>query len=150
MRLSRRSALGVIALAAVPGCTWFGGDEDEEIPEPEAPEGLAARGREPVERIERVELGRTATGLALTAFGLAPGLGYARPRLVPRREGRPSQDGYLEFDMLAIPPDPDRDLPRGEPSARRLRADILLSNDELEGLRGLRVFALEGGQQLSF
>jgi len=152
MALTRRLAMIGMAAGLLPGCAWLGFGEDEaEAPETEPPaEGLAARGREPVESVEAIEIGRTAQGVAVAAFGTAPGLGYARPRLLPRRGGELSPDGFIEFDMLAIPPDPDRDLPRGEASARRLRADALIDAEDLAGARGVRVFALQGGRQLSF
>lgn len=150
MAHTRRMVLVLAMGSGLAGCTWLGLAEEEETAQPADPAGGAARSREPVARVEAIELGRTRDGIAVAAFGIAPGLGYARPRLVPRRDGAPAPGGYLEFDFFALPPDPDRDLPRGEPSARRLRADRLIPERDLAGVRGLRIYALEGGRQLSF
>ena len=145
MRVSRRVAIcaGLAALAG--GCSWF--EDDAPEPAAEGPEGPV---REPVDAVERLEIGRTGQGIALAAYGVAPGIGYAAPRLVARREGRPGRDGMLDFDFFVTPPDPRRNLPRGGAGARRVRADLLLDLDRVQGVRGIRVHAIEGGMQLFF
>jgi len=151
MTMSRRSLLGLTGAALLPGCSLLGLEEEE--PDgpfvEEAPDGTTLV-REPVVSVERIEIGRTASGLALSAFGVAPGIGYARPVLVPRRDGAPGRDGVLDFDFLATPPDPGRELGQGSLDARRLRADILLDANRLRGARGLRVHALSGGVEMRF
>ena len=144
--------LGLLAGTALPGCSWFGdaGEEPQQLDFSGADEARAPRGREPVVSVERLEIGRTASGLALVARGVAPGSGYARPRLIPRREGAPGRDAMLDFDFVVTPPDPDRNLPEGDSKVRRVRADTLLSPGDLRGARGIRVHGLRGGAEIRF
>jgi hypothetical protein len=104
----------------------------------------------PVEAVRTVEIGRTRDGFLITAYGTAPGLGYALPRLRPRRGGAPGVDGYVEYDFVAAEPPPGFDLPPGTAQTRTLRADLPVSAAELRGAAGIRVMALRGGAQLDF
>lgn len=104
----------------------------------------------PVQAVRSVELGRTRDGFIITAFGTAPGLGYAQPSLRPRRSGAPGADGFVDFDFVAVQPDPDFKLPQGTTRARALRADLPVTLRNLKGAQGIRVHALAGGVQLTF
>ncbi|MEM7744578.1 MAG: hypothetical protein AAF409_12800 [Pseudomonadota bacterium] len=106
--------------------------------------------RVPIMAVRAVELGRTRDGFLITAFGTAQGIGYASPSLRARRGGAPSADGYIEFDFVAMEPDPALNLPIGTLQARQLRADLPVVTDQLQGARGLRVMAIRGGVQVDF
>lgn len=96
-----------------------------------------------VARVERVELGRTATGVALAAFGAAPGRGWSVPVLSPRGRG-PDAEGMLAFDLRAIPP---QDAGAGEDA---LRADLVLHRQVLTGVRGFRVHGAQNSAEFRF
>ncbi len=104
----------------------------------------------PVEAVRSVEIGRTRDGFLITAYGTAPGLGYALPRLRPRRGGAPGADGYVEYDFVASEPPPGFDLPQGTARTRAIRADLPVKASELRGVAGVRVMALRGGAQIDF
>ncbi|MEM6945928.1 MAG: hypothetical protein AAF416_16295 [Pseudomonadota bacterium] len=146
----RRRAL-IAAFAASPmallgGCSLFG-DDEEEVAEAQA---VLERRREPVENVGRVEVGRTRNGFAVSAYGVAPTTGFSQPILSLRRDGSLALDGFLEFDFLALAPDPGLAMPRGQIAARRIRADRVLKPDELQGARGLRIFALRNASSFEF
>jgi len=142
-----RRALMAGALALlVAGCS---GGEDEAVDAEATPETPEDR-RVPVETVERLELGQTRTGIALAAFGIAPGIGYGRPTLVARRRGAPGGDGLIDFDFLVSPPDPSLELPTGQRRARTIRGDLLLTGRDLVGARGLRVHGLGNARAITF
>lgn len=148
MRLRRfPSLLAAAALGAmVGGCSLFGGDE----PEAEAQAALAARQPVPIQALRNIEIGRTRDGYAISAFGTAPTTGYGGASLRARREGQPAPDGYLDFDFVAIPPDPALNMPQGTIDARAIRADAQLPASRLRGVAGLRVHSLTNSGQVDF
>ncbi|MEM7190915.1 MAG: hypothetical protein AAF439_14995, partial [Pseudomonadota bacterium] len=103
-----------------------------------------------IQSISTVEIGRTPTGILVTAYGIAAGSGYSLPELRVRREGALTSDGYIEFDFVASAPPPELNLPQGPTSARAIRADLPIDLDRLDGVRGLRVMALRGSFQVDF
>lgn len=104
----------------------------------------------PVTAVRSVELGRTRDGFLITAFGTAPGLGYALPALRVRRSGEPGADGYIEYDFVASEPAPGFSLPQGTTQTRALRADLAVRISDLRGASGIRILALAGGVQMDF
>ena len=132
-------------LVSVGGCNSMANYGDERKPAAEAAEVQV-----PVREVRSVEIGRTRNGFLITAYGVAPGLGYARPTLRPRRDGAPGIDGYLEYDFVASEPPPGFGLPEGTPQARALRADLPVDGSALRGVAGLRVLGLSGAAQISF
>jgi hypothetical protein len=147
MRVQRGFGVVLMAVLSLGGCSLFGDDEEEVAAE--AAVETAVR-REPVESVERLELGRTRNGVAITAIGTAAGLGYSRPILVPRREGQPDPEGMLEFDFFVSPPDPSLDLPPGQGRALEVRADRLVPLATVSGVRGIRIHGLRRGVQVQF
>lgn len=148
--LTRRSILSLGLFAALPACSLFGDDEEREA-EIRAEIEAVQRRREPVENVGRIEIGRASDGsFAVSAFGVAPTTGFSQPTLVLRRQGTPASDGFLEFDFLALAPDPNLQMPRGEIAARRLRADRVLKPDQITVARGVRVYALRNVSTFSF
>ena len=145
------AALAAIAALATPlalgGCSIFDGDDEED--ETATEQQVAEARYDPVVEVAHIEIGRTRDGLVITAFGLAPTLGYARPELRPRRDGRPGPEGYLDFDFVAQAP---ATPPAGSASerARLIRADHLLPIREIQGARGIRIHAAEGGMLMNF
>ena len=91
-----------------------------------AREELAARraNKVPMQTVRGVEIGRTARGILLTAYGTAPSPGFSLPALRVRRDGKPAGDGYLEFDLVASRPAPDTILPPATPRNLEIRADL--------------------------
>jgi hypothetical protein len=104
----------------------------------------------PVESVRNLEIGQTRQGFLITAYGTAPGLGYALPRLRPRRDGAPGADGYVEYDFVASEPPPGFDLPPGTARTRAIRADLPVKATDLRGVAGIRVMTLRGGAQIDF
>lgn len=135
----------VAGLLALGGCSWFE-DDDPVTEEPAGP----VRAQVPVQAVRTVEIGRTRDGLMVTAFGTAPGLGYALPTLRPRRGGQPGDDGYIELDFVATEPPPGRELPPGTTQSRAVRADLPLRIANLRGARGIRVLTATNGHQVNF
>lgn len=138
-----RLTLAAMMVAALPSCSFFGDDAAEVAADTAAPV-------RPVQEIRAIEVGRTWDGIMVTAFGLAPGLGYAEPRLEARRGGRPAPDGYLDFDFVATAPAPGFEMPRGRPEARIMRADRLIGINAARGVAGIRVHAASGGRAIAF
>lgn len=127
-------------------CAMLGGDDDTAQAEAAAPQRLAV----PVQEVGGIEVGRTRDGILVTAYGLAPGLGYSEAELRPRRDGRLGTDGFLDFELVARPPDPGFALPQGQPQARAVRADRVLRLRDVQGAVGLRVHDAQGGRQVLF
>lgn len=135
-----------MAGVALTGCSWFSSEE---------PSGTPAEGQQqvqavPVSAVRSIEVGRSRDGIVVSAFGTAPGLGYGGARLIPRRDGKPNREGFLEFDFVAAPPDPGFELPTGTLEARAIRADLAIEGRDLENVRGIRVFAARNGVQFVF
>ncbi|MEM7423967.1 MAG: hypothetical protein AAF334_09605 [Pseudomonadota bacterium] len=104
----------------------------------------------PVSSVGAVEMGRTRDGFLITAKGTAPGLGYSRPQLRPRRSGEAAADGYIEFDFVATPPPEGFDLPPGTTQTRAVRADFPVRIADLQGKAGIRILGENGGTQVDF
>jgi len=128
--------------------TLWGEPSSAELEAEQLQEAIEAR--VPVQTVRAVEIGRTADGFLITAFGTAPGLGHALPSLRARHDGAPGTDGYIEYDLVALPPDPASDLPSGTARIRQVRADLPIGLEQTLGTRGVRVFALEDRVQADF
>lgn len=137
------------ALMPLAACSLFGDSAEEELTEEEI-QVAALENKVPVQSIARVEVGRTRDGYLISAFGTAPGLGYALPELRVRRSGQPAADGFLEYDFIAVQPDQGLKLPPGTTRTRAIRADLPIRTRDLRRIRGIRVFALSGGVQVAF
>ena len=147
-RVPRLVACVLAVALPLAGCSVFGSEEEETAAEPGP--AVVERGPVQVQAVRRLELGRTRDGIVITAFGTAPGIGYAGPRLEPRREGAPASDGLIDYDFVAVPPDPGFGLPTGRASAREIRADRFVSLDELQGSRGIRVHGRDRSVRVLF
>lgn len=133
----RWAAVAISAALAVTGCSAF---DDSENDASAASQPQAAP-KVPVDMIENLELGRLHNGYMLTAFGFAPGGGYYEPELRIRYDGRPTVDGFYEFDFLIRAPD-DLSLFANSPMpARRVRGDYALPVDMLRGAVGVRIWS---------
>lgn len=148
MRLSHAlSLVPVILVAAVlSGCSMFGDDEEVTAGGKVAIE----RRPEPIQALRNIEIGRTRNGYAVSAFGTAQTTGYGGATLQARREGQPGIDGFIDFDFVAIPPDPALNMPQGGLTAREIRADTQLSDRKLRGVAGIRVHTLSNSGQVGF
>lgn len=113
--------------------------------EPQAPEVMTNAVKRPVAEVTSLEVGQMRKGRLLTAHGAAATPGWFQPALVPRGE-RPTPDGFLEFDFVAAPPELNggAPMPEGTPIQRSIRADRAVSNADLAGVSGLRVYAAGG------
>ncbi len=105
-----------------------------------------------VDDVASAEIGRTHRGFILSAIGSAQGDGWRGARLRPRL-GAPDAEGFLDFDLIAVPPaqpGPDAEPEAVERAARaagltqRLRADTPLAPEQLFGAKAVRVFARQG------
>lgn len=146
----------IAALAAVAatllagGCGLFDGDDEEEAAAA-AQQVAVEASYEPVVEVRQIEIGRTRNGLVITAYGVAPGAGYAAPELRPRREGRPGPDGFLDYDFVARAPlSPPVASTSASPRAHEVRGDALVEIRDMRGVRGIRIHAAEGGMMMPF
>lgn len=146
MRMHAALALAVAAVVGLGGCSVFKSGKKEDA----AAAVVPADPYVPVESVRNIEIGRTRNGIAVSAFGVAPGLGFGAPELRPRREGKPGPDGMLDFDFVAKAPDARFGLGEGEATARTVRADVLLTPRELAGVIGIRIHGASGGLQMHF
>ena len=144
MTVLLRLVLAASLLAPLAACSTFGGGGGE--PEPVVVAEPAVR---PVDEVRSVEIGRTRDGIVVTAYGLAPTLGYADPRLEARRGGRIAEDGFLDFDFVATLPDPAAAV-AGDPAARLMRADRLIVIEAVRQAKGLRIHGISGGRAVVF
>lgn len=139
-------AAAVLAVLGLGGCSSSGSDKSEE----NATQAVQADPYVPVETVRNIQIGRTRNGIAITAFGVAPGLGFGAPELRPRRDGKPGPDGVLDFDFVARAPDARFNLGEGPVEARAVRADTLLPTRTLKGVQGIRIHGASGGLQMQF
>ena len=140
----------VTSVLTLGGCGFslFGDDEPaaQETQQTIAPRQVKV----PIQAVRSVEMGRTRDGFIITAYGTASGLGYSLPSLRPRRGGAPGNDGYIEYDFVAVEPAQGFQLPPGNTQTRAVRADLPVPLAALQGALGLRVLALSGGVQMDF
>jgi hypothetical protein len=146
MRRNAALAAAIAAILSLGGCSLFGSDKAEEA----ETQAVPADPYVPIATVRNIEVGRTRNGIAITAFGIAPGLGFGAPELRVRRDGKPGPDGLLDFDFVARAPDANFNLGEGPVAARAVRADALLSPRQLEGVRGIRIHGASGGLQMLF
>lgn len=103
-----------------------------------------------VDTVDRIEVGRTRSGLLLAAFGSAVETGWFQPALRPLNSGVPAPDGFLEFEFVAAPPElnvvdgQEQRPPRGTPEQRRVKGVRPVAATELVDVAGIRVFAARG------
>lgn len=160
------AALGALALLA--GCETVGDAWDEapgvelsvfgpSVEEETKPAfNYEVKERRPVLNVQRLEIGRTHDGVALTAFGLVPHQDWFSPLLVARRDGLPGPDGFVEYDFVAAPPElnqwpyaePYEPGPAGDPSQRLIRADAEIPAANLSLAAGLRVHGSGGARAI--
>lgn len=143
---------GLVLVAALSGCSMFGDDKsdgpgllfggDDEV--------VVQREPAPVQALRKIEIGRTRDGYSVTAFGTAPTTGYGAASLRARRAGAPADDGYLDFDFVAVPPDPALNMPQGTIDARAIRADARLTVRQTAEIRGLRIHTITNSGQVDF
>ncbi len=127
-------AFGLSACSTIEDLT---GSDDPEPTATQAPE-IA---KEPVVRIESLELGRLFRGYMLIATGVAPGTGYHLPELRIRYGGELGPDGFYEFDFVAAAPDDTSQGANAPVTARLLRGDYELTPLMLRSARGVRVWS---------
>jgi hypothetical protein len=146
MRRTAAFVTVVAALLSLTACSWFKSDDAKKTDA----QAVAADPYVPVESVSTIEIGRTRNGVAITAFGIAPALGFGGAELRPRRDGAPGSDGILDFDFVARAPDAGFNLGEGAIEARAIRADVLLTPGQLQGALGIRIHAASGGLQMMF
>lgn len=159
MRGILKAGTALVLAAGLAGCgdepgpadigTVLGGKSSAQR-EREAAEAQRRANKVPIESVAGIEIGRTSNGLLLTAYGVAPGMGYSLPALRVRREGQPGPDGFIEFDFVASEPIPGIDYPATDPRARQVRADLPISLRALQNARGIRVWALQNQRDITF
>lgn len=148
-------ALAVAAMATLPSCsdtglTFTGRPTNAPAPAPEA-------AKLPVVRVTDLDLGRTFDGYALRVIGETETPGWREAALRRRSDGL-SQDGFMEFDFVAVAPDAGEEAaeplappPTGTPlAARQVQAFVLLPLTDVVRAAGIRVHALTGPATVSF
>lgn len=151
MRSSAALAVTAVAIALIAsGCSLFGPSSKQKEQAAKAEQAKVEASYEPVVAVTQVEMGRTRNGLVITAYGLAPGVGYSMPELRPRRDGKPAPDGYIDYDFVARAPLKPLAVQDASKSARTVRADRPVDFKDLRGTKGIRIHAAKGGMILKF
>ncbi len=139
------AAATMAAALTLSGCGW--GEEEAPPADAGTPPAEGAPGPagpsyvyRPASSVESLEIGHTYRGRLLTAHGTAPATGWFRAALEPRNAGRPGPDGFLEFDLVAAPPELNGGEP-GTPARLPIRADRTIPAADLVGAQGVRVYA---------
>ncbi|WP_092862445.1 hypothetical protein [Albimonas pacifica] len=138
-------AAALTAGLALAGCSW--GEEEQAPVEAQTPPQGGAPGpsgpvyeKRPVASVESLEIGQIYRGRLLTAHGAAPATGWFHATLEPRNGSRLAPDGFLEFDLVAAPPELNGGEP-GVPARLPIRADRAIPTADLVGAQGVRVYA---------
>lgn len=144
----RTAALAVCAaLLLLGGCSLFDSGDD---PAESAADGAPTPVYDPVTEVRKIEIGRTRTGVVITATGLAPGPSYTVPELRPRRDEQPGPEGYLDYDFVARAPEPGTAQMPDSERARLVRGDRIVEIARLRDVRGIRIHAAQGGMLMNF
>ncbi len=136
---SGRGAMIALALAGLTACSSDGDEPEAEAP-PEVPKVLA-------QSVRAIDFGRSYDGVVISVEGYAPGLGYQQPELRNHSHGARSQDGFAQFELVVAPMDEEvvETLPApGSENALKIRAERDLPINVLRGLRGVRVYSVDG------
>lgn len=145
MRTFMLTAAAFAGMMTIAGCNvipFYDEDKAEENRIRDEIEEAEGTPRAPIEHVESIELGRLYDGYMLTAFGIAPGIGYFEPALIPRYNGRPAADGFYEFDFMARPPKEEGVEGADAPLvARKIRADFKLTPEMLRQASGVRIWS---------
>ena len=154
------AALGLSACSSrLNPLNWFGGSEEVELTEEEKAklnpllpqEGPGLLGKRPdagylgtpVARIDELYVERVPGGAIIRATGLGTVQGAYAVKLDPRNEGEPEK-GVLSYDLKAV------QNPRyavGPESGRRLIVAHKLTDQQLEGVRLIKVYSKSNARQ---
>ncbi|MBR9841867.1 MAG: hypothetical protein GYB25_01800 [Rhodobacteraceae bacterium] len=154
------AALGLSACSSrLNPLNWFGGSEEVALTEEEKAklnpllpqEGPGILGKRPgssylgtpVARVDELRVERVPGGAIIRATGLATVQGAYAIKLDPRNEGKPIK-GVLSYDLKAV------QNPRyavGAESARRLLVAHKLTDQQLEGVRVVKVYSKSNARQ---
>jgi hypothetical protein len=99
---------------------------------------LAAHIKRPTEfqRADKVEF-------VIQAYGEVATPGWAGARLRPRNDEKLTADGYIEYDLVAIPP---AGTPEGAP--QEVEASVPVKEIPIATVQGLRVFGADGSESV--
>lgn len=136
---------------------WFGGSEEVAVEtttadvNPLIPKraGLLSRPEEvyagiPVQKITEMKVERTANGAIIRAAGIAYVQGAFAVALIPQNDGKPVS-GVLSFELQAV--HPKAGSRGGAEQTRQVTAAIALTNQELQGVRTIKVIGGENARQ---
>ncbi|MEQ9693205.1 hypothetical protein [Shimia sp. SDUM112013] len=135
---------------------WFGNGEEvvvdpnAEPPNPLLPERSAlARPEEaypgvPVTRIDELKIERVADGAIIRATGTADRHGVFDLKLRPLNDGEPV-DGVLTYEFLGVHPKYPPGV--GSEASRRVIVAHALTDQQLQGVRTIRVQAFQNAMQ---
>ncbi|MDV4144461.1 hypothetical protein [Shimia sp. FJ5] len=154
------AALGVSACSSrLNPFNWFGGSEEVALTEEERAkqnplipqEGPGLLGKRPdpgylgtpVASVDELRVERTPGGAIIRATGTGTVQGGYAIKLDPRNEGKPVK-GVLSYDMKAVQ---NPRYPVGPASARRLIVGHKLTNQQLEGVRVIKVYSQSNARQ---
>ncbi|MEP2530455.1 hypothetical protein [Shimia sp.] len=135
--------------------TWF--DGNNQVPKgdvnpllPPESQGLFSPGPDPVYpgtpvlQIQSLKVERVPEGALITAVGLPLTHGVFDIRLRPRNEGK-VENGVLTLDLLAIQPPGS---PRGgNEQSREVTAGYVATNQDLQGVRTIRVAGAQNARE---
>lgn len=98
----------------------------------------------PVAKITELKIERVPNGALIRAKGVAHVQGAFSVRLDPLNDGEPVS-GVLSFEMLAIHPKGGN--PGGSEKTREVIVAYRLTNQQMEGVRTIRVIGVENARQ---
>lgn len=134
---------------------WFGGSEEVEVegqntnPLIPAKSGFSSRPEEqypgiPVAKVTELKVERIADGAIIRASGVAYVQGAFAVKLMPQNEGKPVK-GVLTYDLMAI--HPAGGYGGGAENTRLVTVAHSLTDQQLEGVRTIKVVAIENARQ---
>lgn len=150
--MSRGLIVLLVALSAAAGCStisesrlnpfnWFGSSREvasSAVVDTSDPRPLIAE-------VTTLAVERTPGGAIIRATGLPPTQGYFDGDLVPVGDG--AADGVLAFDFRAFPPLTAR--PVSTPQSREIVTGLFLTDQELAGVRQIRVNGAQNARTAS-
>lgn len=155
--------ISTLALAACQSrwnpVNWFGGSEEIATSENANPlipnakaekEGVFGKKPEPVYngtpiyQIKSLQIHRVPEGAMIVAIGVSAVHGANAAKLTPRNDGKP-EGGVLSYDLLAI--QPQGGFTGGSEESREVSVAHVLTTQQLEGVRTIKVFGTSNARQ---
>ncbi|QDL92607.1 hypothetical protein FDP22_12910 [Paroceanicella profunda] len=139
-----RSAFALIPIALMlAGCSYSVANP---LSEPDGPQTSAevAAAKVRLATVDTLDVGRGFRGVLVQVTATAPLQGFYAPELRLLDGGRPTADGAVVLEAVALPPDASP-VGAGPASARSMIAAQFVGDDILAGARKIRVVGTDSG-----